>query len=77
MTASDWIVLFTPSSRATRMPATYDFGFLSPRWAGSSLAQPFAADSPGLRAYDPGCNSRGREQRARLRAALRRSVDGE
>ena len=37
--------------------ATYDFGFLSPRWAGSSLAQPFAPVSLVCVPNDPGCNA--------------------
>jgi Carboxypeptidase regulatory-like domain len=37
--------------------ATYDFGFLSPRWAGSSLAQPFVPIPLVCLPSDPGCNS--------------------
>ena len=37
--------------------ATYDFGFLSPRWAGSSLAQPFVPIPLVCLPSDPNCNS--------------------
>ena len=36
--------------------ATYDFGFLSPRWAGSSLARPFEPVQLVCVPNDPGCN---------------------
>ena len=37
--------------------ATYDFGFLSPRWVGSSLAQPFVNIPLVCLPSDPGCNA--------------------
>lgn len=37
--------------------ATYDFGFLSPRWTGSSLAQPFVPIPLVCVPSDPNCNS--------------------
>jgi len=37
--------------------ATYDFGFLSPRWAGSSLAQPFVPLQLVCVPSDPTCNT--------------------
>ncbi|HKV06136.1 MAG TPA: carboxypeptidase-like regulatory domain-containing protein [Candidatus Acidoferrales bacterium] len=37
--------------------ATYDFGFASPRWAGSSLAQPFVPIPLVCMTGDPNCNS--------------------
>ena len=39
--------------------ATYDFGFLSPRWAGSSLARPFAPVQLVCVPSDPNCNNEG------------------
>jgi hypothetical protein len=36
---------------------TYDFGFLSPRWTGSSLAQPFVPIPLVCLPSDPNCNS--------------------
>jgi len=36
--------------------ATYDFGFLSPRWIGSSLAAPFVTIPLDCVPSDPGCN---------------------
>jgi len=37
--------------------ATYDFGFLSPRWTGSSLAQPFVHIPLVCLPSDPNCNT--------------------